>query len=133
MAERQINALLKTLQAYESAPVTRSQAKAAESRPPPPPLPPFTPTPLESLFLDGMNSEQVWEQLELKTKNVLKVLEAIVTPEPPAKDDESEAGEEGEVRGDVRAVGLGGLALVEVVDGHGGERGGVEEVREVGE
>ena len=44
-----------------------------------------------------------------------------------------EAGEEGEVRGDVRAVGLGGLALVEVVDGHGGERGGVEDVREVGE
>lgn len=81
---------METLQNYESAPVTRSQAKAAESqsapKPAPPPLPPFLPTPLESLYLDGMNSDQIWEQLELKTKNVLKVLEAIVTSDSPEEE-----------------------------------------------
>ena len=41
--------------------------------------------------------------------------------------------EDGDLRGDVRAVGLGGLALREVVHGDGGERGGVEDVREVRE
>lgn len=50
-------------------------------KPAPPPIPLFFPTPLDSLYLDGMNSDQIWEQLEIKTKNVLKVLESIVTPE----------------------------------------------------
>lgn len=103
VASKQINALLKTLQNYESAPVTRAQAKAtasASKAPTPPPLPPFTPTPLDSLYLDGMNADQIWEQLELKTKNVLEVLKAIVTPDPPAGDGDSDtsgsASEEGD-------------------------------------
>ena len=44
-----------------------------------------------------------------------------------------EVGEDGELRGDVRAVRLGGLALVEVVHADGGERGAVQQVREVRE
>lgn len=78
------------MQNYESAPVTRSQTKASATestpKPAPPPLPPFSTTPLESLYLDGMNSDQIWEQLELKTKNVLKVLESIVAADSPAED-----------------------------------------------
>lgn len=42
-----------------------------------------------------MNSDQIWEQLELKTKNVLKVLEGIATPQingfgPPDDSSDSE-------------------------------------------
>ncbi|KAF8317444.1 Mpp10 protein [Clavulina sp. PMI_390] len=95
LAKPYINALLKTLQNYEAAPQTRSQTKAALEnsgpKPPPPALPPFESTPLDSLFLDGMNSDQIWEQLELKTKNLLKVLDSIVAPDedPDAASDES--------------------------------------------
>ena len=71
---------------------------------------------------DVVGAREAHEAVELGVGDALAGGEARV-----------EAGEEGEVRGDVRAVGLGGLALVEVVDGHGGERGGVEDVREVGE
>jgi hypothetical protein len=44
-----------------------------------------------------MNSDQIWEQLELKTKNVLKVLESIVTPEI---DDAEGSGDSNDSEGD---------------------------------
>lgn len=85
-ALRHINPLVQSFHDYEAAPRTRSQTKAASQAeqkpgPPRPPIPLFSHTPLDSLYTDGMNSEQIWEQIELRTKNVLKVLEAIVTPE----------------------------------------------------
>lgn len=90
VAEPHINFLLEALvQAPEVGPTTRAQAKAkAEEITPAEPasLPPFVLSPLESLYLDGMNADQVWEQLELRTKNILRVLEAVVVPDPPAGD-----------------------------------------------
>jgi U3 small nucleolar RNA-associated protein MPP10 len=87
-ALQHINPLVQSFHDYEAAPRTRSRTKAAadsqaeqKPAPPRPPIPLFSHTPLDSLYMDGMNSEQIWEQIELKTKNVLKVLEAIVTPE----------------------------------------------------
>lgn len=63
-----------------------------------------------------MNSDQIWEQLELKTKNVLKVLESIVAADSPEQD-----GSEGSSdydRDDAKAV----------LSGDHGEEGSDEEM-----
>ncbi|KDQ63722.1 hypothetical protein JAAARDRAFT_169865 [Jaapia argillacea MUCL 33604] len=79
------------------APKTRSQTRAngKRKRTPTPPLPAspaIRPTPLDSLFVDGMDEDQVWAQLELRTKNVCEVLEEALegTGEGYESEDEDE-------------------------------------------
>lgn len=93
VASQHINALLKSLENYSTEPRTRSQSKAAQtndtSKPPAPSLPKFTSTPLESLYLDGMNSDQIWEQLELRTKTIVDVLGVFVQSDNPEEEEGS--------------------------------------------
>jgi U3 small nucleolar RNA-associated protein MPP10 len=69
-------------------PTTRSKStnrRSKEPSPSPAPQPAtFTQTPLQSLYLEGMTMDQIWEQLELRTKTVCDVLSQIVM----AEDDE---------------------------------------------
>ncbi|KAI0961523.1 hypothetical protein AcV7_000603 [Taiwanofungus camphoratus] len=63
------------------APQTRSQTSAASKQrqspgaPHIPDEPNFQQTPLTELFIDGMNEDQLWAQLELRAKNVCDILE----------------------------------------------------------
>jgi U3 small nucleolar RNA-associated protein MPP10 len=63
---------------------TRSKAKKAKSPPAPAPASqmqdPFPYTPIPTLTTDGMEWEQIWSQLELKTQNIIRAL-SIITPE----------------------------------------------------
>ncbi|GJJ09660.1 hypothetical protein Clacol_003884 [Clathrus columnatus] len=75
-------------------PVTRSQAKAAAEKdhsPTPTPQPDheiWKPTPVDSLLLDGMDDEQVWAQLELRTANLCETLKNILEYDPVVDEDE---------------------------------------------
>ncbi|KAH8835820.1 U3 small nucleolar ribonucleoprotein complex, subunit Mpp10 [Flagelloscypha sp. PMI_526] len=85
------------------APQTRSQAARTSTKrkrtPSPPPT--LTTTPLGSLFVDGMDYDQVWSQLDLRTKNVCRVLEQILLEgeeegdtEPPSLEDDDDSEED---------------------------------------
>ncbi|KAF9569584.1 Mpp10 protein [Agrocybe pediades] len=59
----------------------------------------FDSTPLKSLFVDGMDEEQVWAQLDLRTKTVCKLLDFVLDGtaiEETLGDNEEEDGEEDE-------------------------------------
>lgn len=73
---KHITDLLASLSPAE-APQTRSQTKRKRSPEPAPALalPMLKATPLTSLYLDGMDDEQLWAQLELRTKSVCDTLE----------------------------------------------------------
>ncbi|KAF4605279.1 hypothetical protein EYR40_004063 [Pleurotus pulmonarius] len=71
----------------ESAPQTRAQARAngKRKRSPSPPLKPkqtFAPTPLTALYVDGVDEEQIWSQLDLRVKNVCDLLELALEGGP---------------------------------------------------
>ncbi|KAI9455858.1 Mpp10 protein-domain-containing protein, partial [Russula earlei] len=62
------------------APVTRSQSSMNKKRkrspsPPPAPKDAFERTPLTCLYVQGLEKDQIWEQLELRAQNVCKMLE----------------------------------------------------------
>ena len=65
-------------------PQTRSQTKSSAKRKRSPSPPPRTdeeiwrPTPLESLHLEGMDVDQVWAQLELKTTALCDALKVVL-------------------------------------------------------
>lgn len=69
-AATSIDDLLKSVE-LPQAPVTRSASAKRNASPPPPKEPlTFSLTPVSSLVLSGMGPHQIWEQLELRTKNV---------------------------------------------------------------
>ncbi|KDR85024.1 hypothetical protein GALMADRAFT_53435 [Galerina marginata CBS 339.88] len=45
-------------------------------------------TPLKSLFVDGMDEEQVWAQLDLRTKTICRMLDFVLEGESAAIDDQ---------------------------------------------
>jgi U3 small nucleolar RNA-associated protein MPP10 len=68
---------------------TRSQAakkRKRDSSPSPPP-PVFEPTPISSLFTEGMDDEQIWAQLDLRMKPVCDMLELALDAELPQEED----------------------------------------------
>ncbi|KAF9459935.1 U3 small nucleolar ribonucleoprotein complex, subunit Mpp10 [Collybia nuda] len=74
-----INNLISSLEPSH-APETRSQAGSTgkRKRSPTPTVNPkitFKITPLPSLFVDGMTEDQVWAQLDLRTKNICAILD----------------------------------------------------------
>lgn len=89
-------ALLSSLQPSQ-APQTRSQARANASSPRPPPVSKaiWNPTPLTSLFVDGVDEDQIWAQLDLRTKPFCDMLETVLEGDP-AEEDVSEDGEQDE-------------------------------------
>ena len=70
-----ISELLSSL-SPEEAPVTRSQTKAlnGKRKRSPPKIAAFDQTPLTSLFVEDAGPEQIWAQLELRTKGVCEML-----------------------------------------------------------
>lgn len=74
-------------------PQTRSQTKASAKRKRSPSPPPKTdeeiwpPTPLESLHLEGMDVDQIWAQLELRTTALCEALRLVLS-EDALEDDE---------------------------------------------
>ena len=74
-----ISALLASFSPRQ-APVTRSQSSANGKRkrspsPPPAPKDAFERTPLTCLYVQGLDKDQIWAQLELRAQNVCKMLE----------------------------------------------------------
>jgi U3 small nucleolar RNA-associated protein MPP10 len=71
--------------------VTRSQTSANGKRkrspsPPPAPKDAFERTPLTCLYVQGLDKDQIWGQLELRAQNVCKMLEyALDGTEEPTK------------------------------------------------
>lgn len=87
-AHPQISALLASFSPRQ-APVTRSQTSANGKRkrspsPPPAPKDAFERTPLTCLYVQGLDKDQIWAQLELRAQNVCKMLEYALdgTEEP---------------------------------------------------
>lgn len=50
----------------------------------------FPPTQLDSLVLDGMGNEQVWQQLELRTSKLARVLGSVMTSTGADEEEESD-------------------------------------------
>lgn len=86
------------------APQTRSQAhangKRKRSRSPANSRLDFKRTPLSSLFTEGLDDEQIWNQLDLRTKNVCDMLEMALEGEV----DGGSGDEEGELGRALRAL-----------------------------
>ncbi|KAH9082046.1 U3 small nucleolar ribonucleoprotein complex, subunit Mpp10 [Lactarius deliciosus] len=86
-AQPYISALLASFSPAQ-APVTRSQSVAhgKRKRSPSPPKHTLELTPLTSLFVQNLDKDQIWAQLELRAQHVCKMLEcALDGPEEPAK------------------------------------------------
>ncbi|KAF7964949.1 hypothetical protein HWV62_1448 [Athelia sp. TMB] len=102
-AAKYIFDLALTTESPEQAPQTRSKSKRKRS-----PSPPAKPslllkeTPLPSLFIDGMNEDQIWEQLDLRAKQLCDTLQEALEGNHMDEDEleeqgkDSVMGEEGE-------------------------------------
>jgi U3 small nucleolar RNA-associated protein MPP10 len=81
--------LLSSLAPY-NGPRTRSQTRKRKRSPSPvTDKPTFQTTPLTSLFVDGMSEDQIWEQLDLRTKNICQTLELILNGQGHGDEDSS--------------------------------------------
>ncbi|KAI0304855.1 U3 small nucleolar ribonucleoprotein complex, subunit Mpp10 [Russula brevipes] len=89
-AQPHISALLASFSPTQ-APVTRSQSSAngkrkRNSSPPPVPKKAFERTPLTCLYVQGLDKDQIWAQLELRAQTICKMLEyALDGTEEPTK------------------------------------------------
>lgn len=84
-----IRELLSSL-APSQAPQTRSKAKNGVDKPAVPNAQKdlFEFTPLKSLFIDGMDEEQIWAQLDLRTKAVCRMLDYVLEGVSEERDEE---------------------------------------------
>ncbi|KAI0335305.1 Mpp10 protein [Cubamyces sp. BRFM 1775] len=80
------------------APQTRSQKRKRGASPSPEPETPVAimrETPINRLFVEGMNDEQIWAQLELRAQNVCDVLDYALDGPSEAPDSDNEDEDEG--------------------------------------
>lgn len=94
-----INQLVLSL-APSDAPRTRSQTNGKRKRspsPPPKPRAQFQTTPLTALFVDGMSEDQLWAQIDMRTKSVCDILNFVLEEDGPLESEEGEkVGDESE-------------------------------------
>ena len=93
-----ITALLSSPAEAESSRKRKRSDESDEDAPAPHPL--FPPTALDALVLPGMGDEQLWQQLELRSAKLSRVLDAFMTSEQDEEDDEAES----ESSGDAHAL-----------------------------
>ncbi|KAM6498141.1 U3 small nucleolar ribonucleoprotein complex, subunit Mpp10 [Amanita muscaria] len=87
-----INQLVSSLDPLE-APQTRSKTNGKRKRSPSPrraAKPVFRTTPLTGLFVDGMSEDQIWAQLDIRTKNMCDILHLVIEDDPLESGDENE-------------------------------------------
>ncbi|PPR06891.1 hypothetical protein CVT24_011581 [Panaeolus cyanescens] len=80
------------------APQTRSKSTTTIPVQSPAPLAKaFEPTPLQSLFVDDVEEDQIWAQLDLRTKRICEMLDFVLEGETadPTLDQSDESAEEG--------------------------------------
>lgn len=91
-----IDSLLSSLNTLQK-PKTRSQARADKSQPQTVLNKSFEPTPLSSLLIEGMDQEQVWMQLDLRSQMVCDLLDyALETGKSEEGSSDGEEDGEGE-------------------------------------
>ncbi len=91
-SEEHINQLVLSLDPLD-APKTRSKTNGKRKRSPSPcpnPKIQFLPTPLRELFVDGMNEDQLWAQIDLRTKSIRDILNLVLEEDGPLESDEGE-------------------------------------------
>lgn len=89
---------------------TRAQAILRQHTPVPEPHPQMqglldaantlTPTPLSGLHIEGMEAEQIWNQLELRAKGVCELVDLVFEGEYPKDDEGDDQDENDEEEGD---------------------------------
>ena len=80
------------------APRTRSQTSGKRKRSPSPPpnsKAQFQTTQLAALFVDGMSEDQLWAQIDMRTKNVCDVLNSVLEEGGPLESEEGEEVDDG--------------------------------------
>ncbi|KAF9069055.1 U3 small nucleolar ribonucleoprotein complex, subunit Mpp10 [Rhodocollybia butyracea] len=93
VSKRHLQTLFSAIKPSE-APQTRSQARKRKRSPTPPaPDITFKQTPIDCLFVDGMDDEQIWSQLDLRANNICEVLDNIL--EKDLDEDDLEGKESG--------------------------------------
>lgn len=93
-AKPHVDKLLASLGPAE-APKTRAQARKRKRTPSPAPLPVFQTTPLAALYTDGMDEDQIWSQLDLRSKQLCDMLDHVLDGELPNDEDDEAEGAEG--------------------------------------
>lgn len=108
------------------APQTRSKAKAEDDKPSAETFKKdlFDFTPLQSLLIDGMDDEQIWAQLDLRTQTICRMLDYVLEGEMHSgepKDDleESSEDEEGRLREALAALEGGDIDMDEFLAKYG--------------
>jgi U3 small nucleolar RNA-associated protein MPP10 len=80
------------------APRTRSQTSGKRKRSPSPPpnhKAQFQTTQLAALFVDGMSEDQLWAQIDMRTKNVCDILNSVLEEGGPLESEEEEEVDDG--------------------------------------
>ncbi|KAG5221242.1 U3 small nucleolar ribonucleoprotein mpp [Salix suchowensis] len=68
--------------AADASPSTGEREAQTVPESPPKPKQTFAPTPLTALYVDGVDEEQIWSQLDLRMKNVCDLLELALESGP---------------------------------------------------
>ncbi|OCH96191.1 Mpp10 protein [Obba rivulosa] len=95
LSRQHVDGLLSSMSPAQ-APQTRSQSSKSKRKRSPSPeqrnknIPVLHDTPLTELFVDGMNEDQIWEQLELRAKTICSVLEFALESSPLDEEDDVE-------------------------------------------
>ncbi|KAF9526428.1 U3 small nucleolar ribonucleoprotein complex, subunit Mpp10 [Crepidotus variabilis] len=125
--------------APSQAPQTRSKAKAAETSTTTFDILKsniFTPTPINNLFVDDMDDEQIWAQLDLRTQTMCRMLDFVLEGEAEDTDSKLDSFDEDHDQDDEERLRLalealqaeeGNLSMSELLEKYGYDEEDLEE------